>query len=361
MQATGIALQRMSLAAIIIAMGMLVDNAIVVYDAALVNMQHGMRKRVAILNAVSSTAMPLLGATLIAVLTFLPVYLSPHITGEILSSLFIVIAVSLLLSWVLAITQNVFFVQEFVRRPRPEELKNELFTGRIYDFFRKALSFTIRKRYTVVGCMVVLLAVAGWGFRYIPQQFMPLLNKQYFSVDMWLTEGTRIEESEKQAAQLTEYLQTFDGVKKVSTYIGQTPPRYYLANAAYGPQPNYAQCLIEAETPEKSRELQEILYHKLPEKFQDALIRVNSFEINSIPQTLIEARFCGDDPAVLDSLTNIAIGIMRKNPKVLNARNEWGNMAMMIKAGYDPVKAGRLNIGRSDMMNAVKSVSTERP
>ena len=361
MQATGIALQRMSLAAIIIAIGMLVDNAIVVYDAALVNMQRGMRKRVAILNAVSSTAMPLLGATLIAVLTFLPVYLSPHITGEILSSLFIVIAVSLLLSWVLAITQNVFFVQEFVRRPRPEELKNELFTGRIYDFFRKTLSFTIRKRYTVVGCMVVLLAVAGWGFRYIPQQFMPLLNKQYFSVDMWLTEGTRIEESEKQAAQLTEYLQTFDGVKKVSTYIGQTPPRYYLANAAYGPQPNYAQCLIEAETPEKSRELQEILYHKLPEKFQDALIRVNSFEINSIPQTLIEARFCGDDPAVLDSLTNIAIGIMRKNPKVLNARNEWGNMAMMIKAGYDPVKAGRLNIGRSDMMNAVKSVSTERP
>ena len=339
MQATGIALQRMSLAAIIIAMGMLVDNAIVVYDAALVNMQRGMRKRVAILNAVSSTAMPLLGATLIAVLTFLPVYLSPHITGEILSSLFIVIAVSLLLSWVLAITQNVFFVQEFVRRPRPEELKNELFTGRIYDFFRKALSFTIRKRYTVVGCMVVLLAVAGWGFRYIPQQFMPLLNKQYFSVDMWLTEGTRIEESEKQAAQLTEYLQTFDGVKKVSTYIGQTPPRYYLANAAYGPQPNYAQCLIEADTPEKSRELQEILYHKLPEKFQDALIRVNSFEINSIPQALIEARFCGDNPAVLDSLINIAIGIMRKNPKVLNARNEWGNMAMMIKAGYDPVKA----------------------
>lgn len=132
MQATGIALQRMSLAAIIIAMGMLVDNAIVVYDATLVNMQRGMRKRNAILDAVSGTSMPLLGATLIAILTFLPVYLSPHITGEILSSLFIVIAVSLLLSWILAITQNVFFVQEFVRRPRPDELKQELFSGRFY-------------------------------------------------------------------------------------------------------------------------------------------------------------------------------------------------------------------------------------
>lgn len=349
--------QRMSLAAIIIAMGMLVDNAIVVYDAALVNMQRGMRKRKAILDAVSGTSMPLLGATLIAVLTFLPVYLSPHITGEILSSLFIVIAVSLLLSWVLAITQNVFFVQEFVRRPRPDELKGELFSGRAYDLFRQALRWTIQRRYVVLGAMVLLLVIAGWGFRFIPQQFMPLLNKQYFSVDVWLPEGTRIEESDRQMTEMTAYLNSLEGVKKVSSFVGQTPPRYYLANAAYGPQPNYAQCLVEADTPEKSRELQAILYDRLPAMFPDALVRVNSFEINSIPQALIEARFCGDDPEVLDSLTNLALEIMRKNPKVLNARNEWGNMALMIKADYDPVKAGRLNVGRHDMMNAVKAVN----
>lgn len=113
--------------------------------------------------------------------------------------------------------------------------------------------------------------------------------------------------------------------------------------------------------PGKSRELQEMLYKALPDKFQNALIRVNSFEINSIPQALIEARFCGDNPAVLDSLTNIAIDIMHRNPKVLNARNEWGNMAMMIKAGYDPVKAGKLNIGRNDMMNAVKAANDGTP
>ena len=349
--------QRMSLAAIIIAMGMLVDNAIVVYDAALVNMQRGMRKRKAILDAVSGTSMPLLGATLIAILTFLPVCLSPHITGEILSSLFIVIAVSLLLSWVLAITQNVFFVQEFVRRPRPDELKGELFSGRAYDLFRQALRWTIQRRYVVLGAMVLLLVIAGWGFRFIPQQFMPLLNKQYFSVDVWLPEGTRIEESDRQMTEMTAYLNSLEGVKKVSSFVGQTPPRYYLANAAYGPQPNYAQCLVEADTSEKSRELQAILYDRLPEMFPDALVRVNSFEINSIPQALIEARFCGDDLEVLDSLTNLALEIMRKNPKVLNARNEWGNMALMIKADYDPVKAGRLNVGRHDMMNAVKAVN----
>lgn len=361
MYGTGIALQRMSLAAIIIAMGMLVDNAIVVYDATLVNMQRGMRKRTAILAAVGTTAMPLLGATLIAVLTFLPVYLSPHITGELLSSLFIVIAVSLLLSWVLAVSQNVFFVQEFVRRPRPDELKGELFQGRMYDRFRRALRWTIRRRWFVLASMVVLLAASALGFRSIPQQFMPLLDKQYFSVDVWLPEGTRVEETSRQAEALAEKLMQHEGVRHVSTFVGQTPPRYYLANAAYGPQSNYAQCLVEAVSPSVARSMQVGLQDELSQTFSDALIRVNRFELNSIPQALIEARFCGDDPRVLDSLTSIAIGIMRRNPKVMNARNEWGNKAMLVRAAYDPVKAGRLNLGKADLMTAVKSTNDGTP
>lgn len=361
MYGTGIALQRMSLAAIIIAMGMLVDNAIVVYDATLVNMQRGMRKRTAILAAVGTTAMPLLGATLIAVLTFLPVYLSPHITGELLSSLFIVIAVSLLLSWVLAVSQNVFFVQEFVRRPRPDELKGELFQGRMYDRFRRALRWTIHRRWFVLASMMVLLAASALGFRSIPQQFMPLLDKQYFSVDVWLPEGTRVEETLRQAEALAEKLMQHEGVRHVSTFVGQTPPRYYLANAAYGPQSNYAQCLVEAVSPSVARSMQVGLQDELSQTFSDALIRVNRFELNSIPQALIEARFCGDDPRVLDSLTSMAIDIMRRNPKVMNARNEWGNKAMLVRAAYAPVKAGRLNLGKADLMTAVKSTNDGTP
>lgn len=361
MYGTGIALQRMSLAAIIIAMGMLVDNAIVVYDATLVNMQRGMRKRTAILAAVGTTAMPLLGATLIAVLTFLPVYLSPHITGELLSSLFIVIAVSLLLSWVLAVSQNVFFVQEFVRRPRPDELKGELFQGRMYDRFRRALRWTIHRRWFVLASMMVLLAASALGFRSIPQQFMPLLDKQYFSVDVWLPEGTCVEETLRQAEALAEKLMQHEGVRHVSTFVGQTPPRYYLANAAYGPQSNYAQCLVEAVSPSVARSMQVGLQDELSQTFSDALIRVNRFELNSIPQAFIEARFCGDDPRVLDSLTSMAIDIMRRNPKVMNARNEWGNKAMLVRAAYDPVKAGRLNLGKADLMTAVKSTNDGTP
>lgn len=169
MLAGGIALQRMSLAAIIIAMGMLVDNAIVVSDSALVNMQRGMRKRVSIMKACSGTALPLLAATVIAILTFLPIYYSPHITGELLSSLVIVIGVSLMFSWVFALTQTPFFIQEFVRRPRPSELSGTLFSGKAYDRFRSTLRFVIRHRYATVRLMVVLLIVSAWSFKFIPE------------------------------------------------------------------------------------------------------------------------------------------------------------------------------------------------
>lgn len=361
MYGTGIALQRMSLAAIIIAMGMLVDNAIVVYDSALVNMSRGMKKSDAILAAVSDTAMPLLAATLIAVLTFMPVYLSPHITGEILSTLFIVIAVSLLLSWVLSITQNVFFIQEFVGQPAKAVPAGELYKGKLYDRFRKVLDFAIRKKYAVVGAMVILLGLSLWGFRYVPSVFMPQLNKQYFTVDMWLPEGSRIEETQRCMAQLVDSLEQFDEVVQVSSYIGQTAPRFYLANASYGPQPNYASCLVEVETPEKSRALQEQLETTVDRYVPGALVRVNRFELNTVPQALIEARFCGDDPMVLDSLTNVALEIMRKNPKAKNVRNEWGNMAMMVNVDFDAVNAGKINISKADMMNAVKSVNDGVP
>lgn len=356
MHANGIALQRMSLAAIIIAMGMLVDNAIVVFDSALMNMERGMRKRNAIMKAISDTAIPLLAATVIAILTFMPVYLSPDITGELLSSLFIVIAVSLLFSWVFAITQNALFIEQFVRRPRPEELKSELYQGKVYNWFRKMLECTLRRKYLLLGVMVGLLFLSGWGFQFIPKRFTPQLNKQYFTIDMWMPEGTKIEQMEAATKDISDFLESFETTRQVSTFIGQTPPRFYLANTSFGPQPNYAQCIVEARSPEEARELQAVLRDTVGRQFPDVFMRVNRFELSTVPQALIEARFCGPDEAILDSLTELALGVMRRNPKVANARNEWGNMAMMVQTDYEPVQAGQLNIGKDNMMEATKAI-----
>ena len=361
MMACGIALQRMSLAAIIIAMGMLVDNAIVVSDSALINMERGMRKRVAIMRACSATALPLLAATVIAILTFLPIYYSPHITGELLSSLVVVIGVSLMFSWVFALTQTPFFIQEFVRRPRPEELKAALFDGKYYNRFRNSLHWVLCHRSVTIGSLVVMLILSAWSFKFIPKVFVPALDKQYFTVDMWLPEGTNINETDRMASNLANYIRGHEETEMVSTYIGRTPPRYYLSNVAFGPQSNYAQILVKCKTSQESRKLHTLLQDSIRQKYPEPLIKVNKFELSPLTEAVIEARFLGPDPAVLDSLTGKAIEIMRRNPKVADARNEWGNMSLMIRPVYDPVKAGALGITKAQMMQSVKSVSDGTP
>ncbi len=361
MQIEGIALQRMSLAAIIIAMGMLVDNAIVVSDSALIGMQRGMRKRTAILRACSSTAIPLLAATAIAILTFLPIYYSPHITGELLSSLVVVIGVSLLFSWVFALTQTPFFIQEFVPRPRPDQIVTDPFGGRIYDAFRRALRAVIRHKFAVVGTLAAMLVLSAWSFRFIPKVFTPSLDKPYFTVDMWLPEGTRIDRTDAEATDMAAWIGTFEPVERVSAFIGRTPPRYYLSNAAFGPQPNFAQLLVKCRTSAEARELQEFLQDSIRRRFPEPLVKVNRFELNTQPEALIEARFLGPDPRVLDSLVGEAVAVMRRNPKVADARNEWGNMAMMIRPDYDAVRAGAMGITKAQMMESVRAAGDGLP
>lgn len=361
MMANGIALQRMSLAAIIIAMGMLVDNAIVVSDSVLVNMEKGMRKRVAIMRACSATAMPLLAATVIAILTFLPIYYSPHITGELLSSLVVVIGVSLMFSWIFALTQTPFFIQEFVRRPRPEELKGELFSGKYYNLFRASLHWVIRYRYITVVSLVGLLLLSAWSFKFIPKVFVPALDKQYFTLDMWLPEGTGIEEMDRIAGDMADYIRRYKETEMVSSYVGRTPPRYYLSNVSFGPQSNYAQLLIKCRTSEDSRTLNALLQDSIRIQYPEPLIKVNKFELSPLTEAVIEARFLGPDPAVLDSLVGEAIAVMRCNPKVADARNEWGNMALMLRPVYDPVKAGALGITKASMMESVRSINDGMP
>ncbi|MEG1522658.1 MAG: efflux RND transporter permease subunit [Bacteroidales bacterium] len=361
MLAGGIALQRMSLAAIIIAMGMLVDNAIVVSDSALVNMQKGMRKRVAILQACSSTAIPLLAATVIAILTFLPIYFSPHITGELLASLVLVIGISLMFSWVFALTQTPFCIQEFVRRPRPDELSGELFSGKIFDRFRTSLRWVIRHRYAAIGSMVVLLIASAWSFKFIPKVFVPALDKQYFTLDIWLPEGTRIEKTDAMVTEMATFIAQKPQTEVVSSYIGRTPPRYYLSNISFGPQPNYAQLLVKGKTSKDARELQDELQSSIRRLYPEPLIKVNKFELSPLTEAMIEARFLGPDPAVLDSLVGEAMVIMQRNPKTADVRNEWGNMTRIIRPVFDPVKAGALGITKSAMMESVKSLQEGSP
>ena len=158
---------------------------------------------------------------------------------------------------------------------------------------------------------------------------------------MWLPEGTNINETDRMASSLADYIRGHEETEMVSTYIGRTPPRYYLSNVSFGPQSNYAQILVKCKTSKDSKELHALLQDSIRQKYPEPLIKVNKFE--------------------LSPLTEAAIEIMRRNPKVADARNEWGNMSLMIRPVYDPVKAGALGITKAQMMQSVKSISDGTP
>lgn len=204
-----------------------------------------------------------------------------------------VIGVSLMFSWVFAMTQTPFFMQEFVRRPRPDELTGELFAGKMYDRFRSMLRAVIQHKYATVAALVVLLVVSAWSFKFIPKVFVPALDKQYFTLDMWLPEGTRIEKTDAVASEIADWIGGFEETEAISTYIGRTPPRYYLSNVAFGPQSNYAQVLVKCRTSKESRTLHALLQDSIRKRYPEPLIKVNKFELSPLTEAVIEARFLG--------------------------------------------------------------------
>ena len=178
---------------------------------------------------------------------------------------------------------------------------------------------------------------------------------------MWLPEGTGIEETDRIAGDMADYIRCYEETEMVSSYVGRTPPRYYLSNVSFGPQSNYAQLLVKCRTSEDSRILNALLQDSIRIQYPEPLIKVNKFELSPLTEAVIEARFLGPDPAVLDSLVGEAIAVMRHNPKVADARNEWGNMALMLRPVYDPVKAGALGITKASMMESVRSINDGMP
>lgn len=165
------------------------------------------------------------------------------------------------------------------------------------------------------------------------RSLFPALDKQYFTLDMWLPEGTRIEETDKMVMDMAEYIRGQEETEMVSTYIGRTPPRYYLSNVSFGPQSNYAQILMKCKTSKLSRQLHARLPGFVSLRFPEPLIKVNKFELSPLTEAVIEARFLGPDPAVLDSLVGQAIEIMRQNPKVSDAQGTNGGICRWLPSG----------------------------
>lgn len=355
MQFLGEGLNRTSLAGFIIAMGMLVDNAIVVTDNAQHAMLRGVTRRLAVVEGANGPRWSLLGATLIAIFSFLPLYLAPSAVAEIVKPLFVVLALSLLLSWVLALSQTPLF-GNFMLRPAIRQ--RDPYDKPFYRRFDRFLGSLIRRRWWVVAGVAALFAGSLAVMGLMPQNFFPSLDKPYFRADVLLPEGYNIRDTERNMMRMEEWLWTQPEVKNVSITMGSTPPRYYLASSSVSLRPNFGNILVELHDKRRTAAVEERFNAFVTAEFPDVWLRSSLFKLSPVPDAAIEFGFIGDHPDTLLRLTLEAEGIMRRHAGAANIRNSWGNRIPAWQPLYSQMKGQRIGISRREMAEGV-TVATQ--
>lgn len=356
----GVGLNRTSLAAFIIAMGMLVDNAIVVTDNAQVGIKRGLSRYQALVDGATKPQWALLGATFIAVCSFLPMYLAPASVAEIVKPLFIVLAVSLGLSWVLALTQTTTFGNFILKEAKPGESKDPYDT-KLYHKFEKVLGRLIKRRYVTLTSVVATLFLSLFIMSIMPQSFFPIMSKPYFRADLIFPEGYGIDDVEKNVIKIEDYLKNNDKIKSYSFTLGGSPVRYYLASSSIGPKPNFANVLIETKDAKDAQSEESKFYEYMVANYPDILTRSALFALSPVPDAAIEIGFVGDNIDTLVALTQRAQEIARKNDMVMEVRNSWGNKVPVWKPLYSQEKGLRLGITRQQMAYSLRSATNGVP
>tara|TARA_R110000765_G_scaffold265783_3_gene365252 strand:+ start:77 stop:3145 length:3069 start_codon:yes stop_codon:yes gene_type:complete len=357
MKLFAIDLQRISLGALIIALGMLVDNAIVVTEGILINLKRGQTKLKAAVNIVEQTKWPLLGATVIAVTAFAPIGLSSDASGEFAGSLFWVLFISLLLSWITAITLTPFFANLMFKE---NEFKNEEgqededpYKGFIFNGYKAILDLALHFRKTTLILMVVLLCTAVVGFGSVKQSFFPASNTPMFYVDYWQEQGSDIRSTLEGVNKLEEFLQKEDLVEEVTSTTGQGAPRFMLTYAPEKSYPAYGQLIIRVANREAVATVMQTVRDYSNNHALSAQLKIKPMEIGPSTDAKIEARFSGPDPVILRQLAAKAEELIGKDDGAYNIRDDWRARTKMIRPQFNEQKARRLGISKSDLDNVL--------
>ncbi len=348
-------LQRVSLAAFILAMGMLVDNAIVVVDGILVDLRQGHSRMDALTSIGKRTALPLLGATLIAILAFWPIFLSPDTAGVYVRDLFIVIAVSLMLSWILALVHVPIMADRMLKAPKQTNAEGEggdPYKGISYTILEKILNFGIRFRLIMVGLAVGLVLLCVWGYRFLDQTFFPDMEYDQLYMEYKLPEGTNHTQVAQDLAEINDYLSSREEIKHVTTSIGATPSRYNLVRCIATPSLSYGELIIDFESPKALVDNINDIQQELNKRYPEAYIKLKRYNL-MFKKYPIEVCFSGPDPAVLHQLTDSAMAIVAASDKVCLATTDWDPQVPVLTINYDQPSARTSMLSRSDVATSI--------
>ena len=342
-------MQRVSLGSFILAMGMLVDNAIVIIDGILVDLKAGKPRMEAMTNIGKRTAMPLLGATMIAILSFLPIFMSPDTAGIYVRDLFIVLAVSLLLSWILALCHVPLMANRMLHSEPSKEGNGEAGgDNRFERMLRNVLTFCLSHRVSVTLVMLGFVVLSALGYRYMHQGFFPDLTYNQCYMEYKLPEGTNSTRVSRDLDSIQAYLRTRPEITHITASLGGAPGRYNLVRTIPLPSLSYGELIIDFESPGSLNKNIEEIQTYLTTHYPDAYVKVKKYNL-MFKKYPIELQFQGPDPAVLHALADTAHHIMEQSGKVRLITTDWEPQIPFINIDYDQSSARTIGMSRNDL------------
>jgi multidrug efflux pump subunit AcrB len=353
MNVFGIELQRISLGALVIALGMLVDNAIVVAEGMLVRMEAGMNATKAAGESVGKTIWALLGGTVIGILAFSAIGLSTDNTGEFASSLFYVILISLSLSWVTAISTTPLLCA-LLLKPDASAADKDPYAGKLFRCYRTALSAAVKHRWLTLGVVVALFALAAVGFGNVKSGFFPDSNTPMFFVDIWEPEGADIRVTRDDTLRVSEFVRQQPGVTQTASVIGGPHQRFTLVYDAKEPTRAYAQIIVRTETREQIGPVWDATQAFMREELSWTDPIIKAMRIGPGRDAKIEARFSGPDPQQLRALSEQAQAIMRANGHAVDIRDDWRSPVKVATPIFNEQVGRQLGVDRESLGAAMQ-------
>ena len=344
-------LQRVSLGAFIIAMGMLVDNSIVVVDGVLDSLDNGNNKYSSLTKPTEKTAIPLLGATFIAIIAFLPMYMMPTTAGEYIKSLFWVVAISLGLSWIISLTQTTVFCDIYLSE---NNLKSDNKRGKLlHDKFSALLEKILIYKKLSVLILLGVFFLSMLLFIKVPFSFFPDSDKKGFVINLWNPEGTDIEYTNKISKVVENEILKQDGIISVTSAIGGSPSRYYISTIPELPNTALSQLIISVEKLEDIDKIRKVVENYVDNNFPDTRVEIRKYA-NGIPTKYpIQLRIIGDNPNILREYSNKFGNILRNIEGADNVQTDWKEKKLVINHRSAP----RLVALQKDMYNSLNDNS----
>jgi multidrug efflux pump subunit AcrB len=354
MDAFKITLERISLGALIIALGMLVDNAIVVADGIRMRMKQGTSGYDAACAVVGQNALPMLGGTAVAITAFAAIGTSDDSTGEYCRSLFTVILMSLGLSWLTAVTCTPLLCSLFLKASKASEgEQGDVYDKGFYRLYKRFLGGCIRFRWLTAGVAVALFAASVIGFGAIKNSFFPDSTRPQFYIDFWFAEGTDIHETKRELERAEAYLKKQEGVTNLTTQIGGGQVRFLLTYSPENQYANYGQILVDVDDYRVIETLAPKVQQELERMFPDALVNVRLFVLGPSTGGKIQLRIYGSDPVELRHSMEKARAILRDEPNAKAVRNEWMEEVKVLRPQLAEAQARRAGIDRPEVAQAL--------